>query len=173
MSIPKSAKYCISNSSSIVGLYVDGYMISSTEDNKWEIQIQKLVSSMSSSTSDNLEDDEESEAKSNWSGKITITQNKRRIGEGHCRHKVAHGFISSMRSENTVMIEVCVLCIITLNSDFVEVHTNSPSGMVSREGLEPPFLWFVAIRFLRLSYRDIVATVSSVAPAAFWISSIT
>ena len=31
---------------------------------------------MSSSTSDNLEDDEESEAKSNWSGKITITQNK-------------------------------------------------------------------------------------------------
>ena len=76
LSIPKSAKYCISNSSSIVGLYVDGYMISSTEDNKWEIQIQKLVSSMSSSTSDNLEDDEESEAKSNWSGKITITQNK-------------------------------------------------------------------------------------------------
>lgn len=45
--------------------------------------------------------------------------------------------------------------------------------MVSREGLEPPFLWFVAIRFLRLSYRDIAATVSSVAPAAFWISSIT
>lgn len=76
LSIPKSAKYCISNSSSIVGLYVDGYMISSTEDNKWEIQIQKLVSSMSSSTSDNLEDDKESEAKSNWSGKITITQNK-------------------------------------------------------------------------------------------------
>ena len=76
LSIPKSAKYCISNSSSIVGLYVDGYMISSTEDNKWDIQIQKLVSSMSSSTSDNLEDDEESEAKSNWSGKITITQNK-------------------------------------------------------------------------------------------------
>ena len=93
--------------------------------------------------------------------------------KGHCCHKVTHGLVSSMCGENAVMIEVCVLCIIALNSDFVEVHTNSPSRMVSREGLEPPILWFVAIRFLRLSYRDITATVSSVAPAAFWISSIT
>ncbi len=76
ISIPESSKYSISNSGSIIALQVKEYTITSVEDNKWEIQIQELVSSKAGSSSDgNLEnDDEESTDKSNWSGKITITQ---------------------------------------------------------------------------------------------------
>lgn len=79
LSIPQSAKYQISNSGSIVSLYANSYTVTSIEDNKWEIQIQKFVSSIPVSNPDGLvgdEDENENAAKSDWSGKITITQNQ-------------------------------------------------------------------------------------------------
>ncbi len=68
LSIPKTAEYSFSMSGTTVALYTDSYTITSTEDNKWEIQIRKLVS--------NQPETDYTETKSDWSGKITMTQDK-------------------------------------------------------------------------------------------------
>lgn len=66
LSIPETSEYSLSMSGTMVKLYTDSYTITSTEDNKWNIQITKLVSSRP----------DYGETKSDWSGKITIKQDE-------------------------------------------------------------------------------------------------
>lgn len=68
LDIPETANYRFSLSGTTVGLHADNYVITSAGDNKWEIQIGKLVA--------NRPETEYSAAKSNWSGKITVTQDQ-------------------------------------------------------------------------------------------------